>query len=180
MFSPRYFAFLLIVLVGCTGAGGSTGIGVATSFNIRIVPPEERVEAPVPVGEMLAGEPVTAEELRGKVVVVNFWGSWCGPCREEQPRLEALWKRSDPASVRFIGVNTRRDQRAAALAFLEEFDVTYPSIYDPTSAIADDYGVRFMPATFVLDGQGRIVAQIIGAVRSADELQEIIDAERAR
>ncbi len=172
----RVPAFALLLLVACTSAGQGGSIQVATSFNILRVQPAMRNVAPPVTGEMLAGDPV---DLGGNVAVVNFWGSWCGPCREEQPRLEATWKRYADRGVVFVGVNTRRDQRAAALAFLEEFDVTYPSVYDPASEIAFEFGVRFMPATFVIDRQGRIAAQVVGALRAEDDLTVILDEELA-
>lgn len=174
MRAPRAVAALLTSLVACMGAQGGDAITTATSFNVARIAEAERRPAPPVGGEMLAGDPV---DIAGRVTVVNFWGSWCGPCREEQPLLEALWKRFGPQGVVFVGINTRRDQRAAALAFLEEFEVTYPSIYDPTSAIAFDYAVRGMPATFVIDRQGLIAARIIGAVRTRAELAEILREE---
>jgi alkyl hydroperoxide reductase subunit AhpC len=76
-------------------------------------------------------------------------------------------------------VNTRRDQKAAALAYLDEFDVTYPSIYDPDSAIAYAYRVRVMPATFVIDEEGKIAATILGAVLTSRDLGELLDEELA-
>ena len=79
--------------------------------------------------------------------------------------------------VQFLGINTRRDQKAAALAFLDEFHVTYPSVFNPDSSIAFDFRVRFMPATFVIDRQGKIAAEFIGAIASASELRAIIDSE---
>lgn len=173
----RVPAFALLLLVACTGAGQAGSIQVATSFNILRVQPAMRDVAPPVAGEMLAGDPVDVGG--GNVAVVNFWGSWCGPCREEQPRLEAIWKRYADRGVVFVGVNTRRDQRAAALAFLEEFDVTYPSVYDPASEIAFEFGVREMPKTFVIDRQGRIAAQVIGALRTEEDLTAILDEELA-
>jgi thiol-disulfide isomerase/thioredoxin len=164
----------MAMAAACTGSAEGAGIGVATDFNIRRIPEAERVQAPPIDGEMLAGETVAAADLAGSLVVINFWGSWCGPCRREQPLLEAGWQRLGP-EVRFVGVNTRRDQRAAALAFLEEFSVTYPSIYDPSSELANEFGVRFMPATFVLDRQGRIAAEVIGALRTEAELVDVLE-----
>lgn len=172
-------AFVLIAaLGGCTGPADGAGIGVASGFEIHIVPEAERAPAPAFEGELLAGEPVSSETLLGSPAVINFWGSWCGPCRKEQPLLQEAWERLE-SKAGFVGINTRGDQRAAALAFLDEFSVTYPSIYDPTSAIADAFGVRTMPATFLLDSRGRVAAEIVGAIRTADELIEVLDKELA-
>jgi thiol-disulfide isomerase/thioredoxin len=172
---------LVVALAGCSGVGaGSDGsISVARAFNVVRHPVVERVSAPALEGVLLRGGSLEPQITAGKVAVVNFWGTWCGPCREEQPRLEALWKRFRGQDVVFVGVNTRRDQKAAALAYLDEFDVTYPSIYDPDSAIAFAYRVRVMPATFVIDPKGKIAATILGAVRSAGDLTEILDEELA-
>lgn len=111
--------------------------------------------------------------------MVNFWGSWCGPCRREQGALEALWKEYRPRGVQFVGINTRRDQRAAAMAFVREFSVTYPLIYNPDSRIAFAFGVRTMPASFVIDREGRIAAMIVGALRDEADLRRLLDRELA-
>lgn len=179
MTTPRILgAFLLVSSLAACGAGQAAGIGTATSFNVAAYEEGEREAAPAFSGELLGEEGTGTDAIiRDKVGVVNFWGSWCGPCRAEQAALEALWKEYGPRGVAFLGVNTRRDQRAAALAYLEEFSVTYPSIYDPPSTIANDFGVRVMPATFVIDRDGRIAAHIIGALRDEGDLRAILDAE---
>lgn len=170
----RLVILFALVLTACPSGGDPGGdISVARSRNI-VTFSTDRTLAPPVEGEMLAGDPV---DVAGSVAVVNFWGSWCGPCRQEQPHLEAAWKRFGPDGVVFVGVNSRRDQRAAALAFLDEFDVTYPSIYDPTSALAAAFGLRFMPATYVLDRNGGIAAIVTGALGSDGALVDILKAE---
>ncbi|HEX9774602.1 MAG TPA: TlpA disulfide reductase family protein [Actinomycetota bacterium] len=182
MLLARAVVAVVLLAVSCAPGGGGGGIQVAAGpGNVVAVPVAERTAAPVVEGERLTEGPPRVEpgELDGVVAVVNFWGSWCGPCREEQPRLEALWRRYESRGVRFVGIDTRRDQRAAALAFLDEFDVTYPSIYDPDSALAFAFGVRFMPATYVIDAEGRIAAYVIGALQDEDDMARILDAELA-
>ncbi len=176
---PAALIALSGLLAGCSSAGGG-GIAATTSFNVVAIPPADRKAAPAVTGESLRPGPrVEAALTQGAVAVVNFWGSWCGPCRREQPALEAMFKEYGARGVRFVGVNTRRDQRAAALAYLDEFEVTYPSIYDPDSSLAYRFGVRFMPVTYVIDKQGRTAALLIGALRDEVDLRKILDAELA-
>jgi thiol-disulfide isomerase/thioredoxin len=164
-----------LVLIACTGSGG--GLGVTSGFNTISIDAADRHAVPAFSGEELkGGAPISSSELAGKVGVVNFWGTWCGPCRREQPMLQALSK-DYGSTVQFLGINARRDQKAAALAYLDEFNVTYPSIYNPDSSIAYQFKVRFMPATFVIDKQGRIAAEVIGALRSEADLRALIDSE---
>lgn len=169
---------ILLVLASCARADQSGTISIATGLEFRPVPVSARKAAPSFSEEALTGGPAITQAIyAGKVGVVNFWGSWCGPCRKEEPLLERLSQEYAPRGVTFLGVNTRRDQRAAAKAFLEEFSVTYPSLYDPDSTVAFRFGVRVMPATFVIDRQGRIAAQIIGAITDEVGFRTLLDAE---
>lgn len=174
--TPRLLPLIgLLLLAGCLTPVEPYEIAVASGFNVVRHEPGAREDA-IPVAGVRLGAPGEVEATPGgEVLVLNFWGSWCGPCRREQPHLEALWREYGPRGVRFVGVNTRRDQEAAALAFLAEFDVTYPSIYDPTSGIAYDWGVRFMPMTFVIDREGKVAATIVGALRRRADLASILD-----
>jgi thiol-disulfide isomerase/thioredoxin len=168
-------ATALIALIACTGSGG--GIGVSSGFNVVTIPASDRHPVPSFSGLTLkGGAPISSSVLSGKVGVVNFWGTWCGPCRREQPLLQALSKTYASKGVQFLGINARRDQKAAALAYLDEFKVTYPSVYNSDSSIAYQFKVRFMPATFVTDKQGKIAAEVIGALPSEAELRALIDS----
>lgn len=101
--------------------------------------------------------------LRGSIVVLNFWASWCVPCREEAPDLQATWIDYGDRGVRFIGVD-ERDDRAAALAFVDEFGITYPSVFDPAGSLADDFAFLGLPSTFVIDAQGMIRYRFTGFI----------------
>lgn len=108
-----------------------------------------------------------------EIVFVDFWASWCGPCRAEQAELEALWDGYGPKGARFLGVNIR-DEPTNARSHVEEFGVSYPSVYNKDSTIAYKYRVLFIPTTFVLDRSGRIAAKIIGPTNEED-LRRILD-----
>ena len=105
-------------------------------------------------------------EHSGQVVLVNFWASWCVPCREEAPLLEAAWRASRERGVVFVGVNIQ-DSESAAHGFLREFGITYPNGPDPGGHIAIDYGVYGIPETFFITGDGRIAYKQVGALAAA-------------
>lgn len=119
--------------------------------------------APSLVGEAVDGGRLALSEYRGKVVVLNLWGSWCGPCRKEQPIFERLWREYRDLGVQFLGLNVR-DGRAAALAFIDEFRVTYPSFFDPSSALTFELKVQVLPTTFIIDPAGRLFFRFTGTV----------------
>jgi cytochrome c biogenesis protein CcmG, thiol:disulfide interchange protein DsbE len=104
-------------------------------------------------------------ELRGMPVVVNFWASWCPPCRTEAPRLERAWLADSRDGVAFVGLNMQ-DVTDDARAFMEEFEVSYPNVRDGSDAVARDWGVTALPETFFVDQRGRVVGHVIGAIDS--------------
>lgn len=176
----RILIVVLALTASCAQAGRAGTFSIASGLQLQAIAPGDREPVPAFREEALTGgKPLTEAFFAGSVGVINFWGSWCGPCRKEQPLLEAMWKTYGPRGVRFLGVNVRRDQRAAAKAFLEEFAVTYPSLYDPDSTVAHAFGLRFMPGTYVIDRQGRIAAQAIGAVTDEVRFRALLDAELA-
>ena len=127
--------------------------------------PGQAVEVSGPIPSISApsldGGRVTLDVYRGEVVLVNFWASWCGPCRKEQPGLERLWREYEPRGVQFLGVNFR-DDPAAARTYLEEFGVTYPSVADD-GVIAHRFGVPYLPATVLVDRSGGMRYRLLGA-----------------
>lgn len=133
---------------------------------------------PVPdfVLETFDGERLALADWRGRGVVLNFWASWCHPCREEAALLEATW-RAERESVMFVGI-AYLDQRPAALRYLEEFDITYPNGRDRGSAIADSYGMQGVPATYFIDPDGHLVHIQIGPFQDASELAPWLDQIR--
>ena len=106
---------------------------------------------------------VTTADLAGRVFVVNFWASWCVPCRQENRELDRFTREHAGDGVRLIGV-VYNDKSSSALQFREELGGTWPLVVDPGDRVALDYGVRGVPETFIIDANGVIVAKFIGAV----------------
>lgn len=120
---------------------------------------------------------VNVAELRGTPVVLNFWASWCVPCRTEAPVLEQGWRQGLKRGVLFVGLNMQ-DLTADARAFMQQFDNTYLNVRDESNAVAREWGVTGLPETFFLTAEGEVVAHVIGAL-SAGQLQSGIAAAEA-
>ncbi|WP_373688167.1 TlpA disulfide reductase family protein [Actinoplanes aureus] len=162
------------VLVGC-GGEENWAQKCETGANLVIeCAPADRPQVSGVTGELLDGGTYDVESDRGQVVVVNFWGSWCAPCRAEADDLENTYQATKPKGVSFIGINSR-DDRDAAIAF-ERGRVTYPSIYDFEAKVALKFDVPNMstPATLILDRQGRIAVAIRKAT-TIGELQPLVE-----
>ena len=109
------------------------------------------------------GGRLTLSEFEGRPVVLNFWASWCTPCRDEAPALERAWQTYRDRGVAFVGVNIQ-DTDDAARAHLREFGATFPNGPDPSGAITVDYGVIGLPVTFFVSGDGVIERRWVGAI----------------
>ncbi len=101
-----------------------------------------------------SGENIKLSELRGEVVMLNFWASWCGPCRQEMPLLDALHARYKALGFRLLGVNVDEDS-ASAQALLDEIPVSFTILFDPKNRLADRYAIEAMPTTILIDRDGR-------------------------
>jgi len=123
------------------------------------------------------GRQMTLEELRGKAVFLNFWASWCLPCRAEAKDLEAAWQQIKGENMVFIGV-ALQDPEENSRAFLKEFNVTYPNGRDETGKIAVDYGVWGIPESFFIDPEGRITYKHVGGIRAAVVVSKLHEAAK--
>ncbi|HEY2194490.1 MAG TPA: TlpA disulfide reductase family protein [Actinomycetospora sp.] len=171
----------LALLGGCSSSSSDDGgfQFVAPNGQTQITYPEaqRRPLAPI-VGDSLLtpGQQVSSAQDKGQVVVVNIWGSWCGPCRGESPALEQVAQASAARGVRFLGVDVR-DDRDAAADFVRSRAVTYPSIFDPPGRsllVLSGYPRNAVPSTIVLDRQHRVAAVFLTAVLASD-LQPVVD-----
>jgi cytochrome c biogenesis protein CcmG/thiol:disulfide interchange protein DsbE len=123
--------------------------------------------------ELFEGGTVQLSEFRGQIVVVNFWASWCPPCREEAPALEAASRALRDEGVVFVGVDVW-DDRDDALAFIDAFGVSYPNGPDD-DGIAIEYGVTGIPETYIIDRDGRLAAKFVGPITTG----QLIDTVRS-
>jgi thiol-disulfide isomerase/thioredoxin len=105
--------------------------------------------------DSLAGKPVALEQYKGQVVMINFWASWCGPCRQEMPLLEQLYAKYKPMGFTMLGVNVEPDTKLAS-GFLAKTPVTFPILFDTKSEVSKLYQVAGMPSTAIIDRKGNL------------------------
>lgn len=145
-------AVAVVTALAWRGSTATTAPGAAPAFELpRLDQPEATV---------------SLQEYRGKPLVLNFWASWCGPCREEMPAFQAAATRLGDR-VGFLGVN-HQDSRSPALQLMKETGVEYASGYDPKGKVAPDYGVRGMPATIFISPEGVVLERRLGQLNAAD------------
>jgi cytochrome c biogenesis protein CcmG/thiol:disulfide interchange protein DsbE len=147
------------------------GVGVLATllvWNLTHQTPPPKVGARAPVfslGRLSGAGDLSLRSLRGKTVVLNFFASWCDPCKREAPVLEQLWRRDRSHGLVVLGIDAN-DARGDGLRFVQKHHVTYPVVFDHNGAVASDrYGIQDLPVTYVLNPKGRIVGgQILGPV----------------
>ncbi len=150
------FLAILVLIASCdqeTGAtDGNTENPAAKSFTL----------------ESLGGnEEIGLENFKGKPIVINFWATWCGPCKQEIPFFEKTWKEYKDKGVVFIGIDVMDDKENAE-EFIETLGISYTNLYDPSGKTSNAYGVVALPATFFIDKNGNIAVKHYGSFLGSD------------
>jgi thiol-disulfide isomerase/thioredoxin len=156
----------VVLLAGWTGGGSSGVTEIDGNASAVLYGAGHRPLAPDFTGTTLTGSKLSLSAYRGRVLVLNFWGSWCVACREEAPTLAAVADQYKPSGVSFLGVDVR-DNTASAQAFTRGFGVSYPSVTDPSSQITLDFTsvvpIAGTPTTLVIDRTGHVAGAVFGA-----------------
>ncbi|MFF5757440.1 TlpA family protein disulfide reductase [Streptomyces longwoodensis] len=181
-------AALVLAACGTNATSGSSDAKKAAASSaqqgLTQYPAGMRPAAPMLNGKTITGDRLDLADLRGKVIVLNVWGSWCAPCRGEAPALKKVSDETRDLGVRFVGINTR-DNDAAAKAFERNYAITYPSFRDPDGKLLLGFNGRIplsaIPSTVFIDREGRIAARIIGPTTytTLSELVKEIAAEKS-
>jgi thiol-disulfide isomerase/thioredoxin len=176
-------AVAALLLSACSSGGTSGGSGntnfITGSDGIATVKKGDRQAAPDLSGKTIDGKTLDTTDYKGKVVVVNVWGSWCSPCRAEADNLVQVAKATANQNVQFVGINTRDTSTEPAVAFEKKYGVTYPSLYDPTGKLMLRFkkgtlNPQLIPTTIIIDRDGKIAARALQAL-SEETLRKMLD-----
>ncbi|WP_029433535.1 TlpA disulfide reductase family protein [Blastococcus sp. URHD0036] len=174
----------LLLAAGCTtGEGSAVDVNNGGEFRFEagtpfgeVIPEDERATAPQFTGDLLGGGDFDSAELDGDVAVLNFWGSWCAPCRVETPEFQEVYAEVRDAGVQFVGLNVK-DPEQLAQAFVDTKGIEFPSVYDPRGEVAlafRDYPANAVPSTIVLDREYRVAAVYTSQI-SQEDLRAVVD-----
>jgi peroxiredoxin len=173
-----------LLLAGCSTGSDAVDVNNGGEFRFvagtpagEVIPESERAAAPDFSGTLLGGGRFSSTELDGGVAVLNFWGSWCPPCRVETPEFQDVYADVRDRGVAFLGLNVKETSEQFAQAFVDSEGIEFPSLYDPRGEVAlafRDYPANAIPSTIVLDRAGRVAAVYTGEVAQED-LRAVLD-----
>jgi thiol-disulfide isomerase/thioredoxin len=173
------------LLAGCSTGDDAVDVTNGGEFRFvqgtpsgEVIPEAERASSPEFSGTLVgAGEEWDSSRLDGQVAVLNFWGSWCAPCRVETPEFSEVAAELADDGVQFLGINVKEPSEQFAQAFIDRFGISFPSLYDPRGEVAlafRDYPANAVPSTIMLDPEGRVAAVYTGEV-ARDDLRRVLD-----
>lgn len=162
------FALLSWALIRSEGVPG--GLGINKIFGEVAIKEEPAPDFSL---QLFEGGSLDLSSLEGKVVMIDFWSSWCAPCVVEAPALAQVYKEYQERGVEFVGISIW-DRRKKALDHLQRFGITFPSGLDTQGTILVDYGVRGIPEKYFVDSQGRLVRKFVGP-STVEGLRRILD-----
>jgi len=169
-----------MVVIGAILLGGLwiwvSAVPVNATTGGMIPSPREGFLAPDFTLESLSAEQVSLSDLKGQVVVLNLWASWCPPCRAEMPALQRLYEENQARGLVVLGANiTAQDNLTAVEAFVQEFNLTFPILLDTSGTVGRTYRMRAFPTTFFIDREGVIQRVIVGGPMSEITLQSTVE-----
>ncbi len=174
-----------VLVTGCSTGSGAVDVNNGGEFRFvegtpagEVIPAGKRASAPEFGGTLLDGSDFSSKTLAGRVAVLNFWGSWCAPCRVETPEFSAVASDLAHQDVDFLGIDVKETDQQFAQAFVDRFGISFPSLYDPRGEVAlafRGYPANAIPSTIVLDPAGRVAAVYTGSVQQKD-LRRVLDS----
>ncbi|SEO65947.1 TlpA family protein disulfide reductase [Trujillonella endophytica] len=174
----------LLLTAGCTtGEGSAVDVNNGGEFRFEagtpsgeVIPVDDRATAPEFSGDLLGGGDFDSADLSGEIVVLNFWGSWCAPCRAESPEFQEVYAEVRDRGVEFVGLNVK-DPEQLAQAFVDTQGIEFPSVFDPRGEVAlafRDFPANAIPSTIVLDREYRVAAVYTARIPQED-LRTVLD-----
>jgi len=189
----KLLAILLLVLLGGYATwdylAGEKTKKVNEPTQEMMDAPEEQVEtgaitSDIPVAQdftlpTLNGEPVSLSDSKGKITIVNFWATWCPPCREEMPHMQSFYeKHHEEVEILAVNVTNMDDGRPAIEQFVQEHELTFPILLDESGEVGLTYEIMTLPTSYILDAEGRVFQKIIGAM-DEQVMNELVEALRS-
>ena len=156
---PSALPAWILTLLLAAGAGHALE---PSRHGFDMVPFEPPFPAPAFDARTLAGETATLERFRGRHVLLNFWATWCPPCLEEMPSMEALYRDFRDRGLVVVAISSDREGAAVVRPFIDRLGVSFPILLDPQRTVASRYGAGSLPMTFLLDPRGRVLAAARG------------------